>query len=54
MKYRSKVQANSKKRANKGHKVPTFDWEGALEDLGEQYTSVDLQHEILKNREQSI
>jgi hypothetical protein len=25
---------------------PTFDWEGGLEDLKDQYTSVELQHEI--------
>ncbi len=34
------------KREKKAHKVPTFDWEGGLEDLREEYTSVDLQHEI--------
>jgi hypothetical protein len=32
----------SKKKQN----VPAFDWESALEDLGEQYSSVELQHEI--------
>lgn len=25
-----------------------FDWEGALANLRDQYTSVELQHEILK------
>ena len=38
------------KKAKKSHKVPTFDWEGVLEDLGEQYTSVELQHKILEMR----
>jgi hypothetical protein len=38
------------KRAKKKHKVPTFDWEGALNDLGEQCTSVELQHKILEMR----
>lgn len=38
------------KRSKKKQKVPTFDWEGALADLGEQYSSVELQHEIGKMR----
>jgi len=38
------------KRTKKKHKMPTFDWEGALKDLGEQRTSVELQHKILKIR----
>jgi hypothetical protein len=36
------------KRAKKKHRVPDFDWEGALKD--EQYSSVELQHEILRIR----
>lgn len=28
---------------------PTFAWRGALKDLRDQYTSVELQHEILKS-----
>jgi hypothetical protein len=39
-----------KKRAQKKHEVPVFDWEGALKDLAEQYTSVELQHEISRMR----
>jgi hypothetical protein len=39
-----------KKRAQKKHEVPVFDWEGALRDLAEQYTSVELQHEISRMR----
>ena len=38
------------KRSKKKQKVPVFDWEGALADLGEQYTSVELQHEMGKMR----
>jgi hypothetical protein len=38
------------KRSKKGQKVPAFDWEGALKDLGEKYSSVQLQHEIGKMR----
>ncbi|HAA83621.1 DUF2281 domain-containing protein [Thermodesulfobacterium commune] len=28
-------------------KPPTFEWAGALEDLRDSYTSVELQHKIL-------
>jgi hypothetical protein len=35
-----------KKRSKKEQKMPVFDWEGALTDLGEQYSSVEIQHEI--------
>ena len=38
------------RRSRKKQKVPAFDWEGALEDLGEQYSSVQLQHEIGRMR----
>ncbi|OYV08245.1 MAG: hypothetical protein CG443_541 [Methanosaeta sp. ASP1-1] len=38
------------RRSRKKQKVPAFDWEGALKDLGEQYSSVQLQHEIGKMR----
>ncbi|MDM7940857.1 MAG: DUF2281 domain-containing protein [Methanothrix sp.] len=38
------------KKAKKRREVPTFDWEGALKDLGEQCTSVELQHKILEMR----
>ncbi len=27
---------------------PSFEWQGALEFLRDQYTSVELQHEMLK------
>lgn len=41
----------SKKAAN-GSTKPTleFKWEGALEDLRDKYTSVELQHAITKMR----
>ena len=38
------------RRSRKKQKIPAFDWEGALKDLGEQYSSVQLQHEIGKMR----
>jgi len=38
------------RRSRKKQKAPAFDWEGALEDLGEQYSSVQLQHEIGRMR----
>ena len=47
---RSYAEFLLKKRSKKMQKVPVFDWEGALADLGEQYTSVELQHEMGKMR----
>jgi hypothetical protein len=38
------------KRSKKKQNAPAFDWEGALKDLGETYSSVQLQHEIGKMR----
>jgi hypothetical protein len=43
---RSYAEFLLEKRSKKKQKVPAFDWESALEDLGEQYSSVELQHEI--------
>jgi hypothetical protein len=34
------------KRTNRPRAKPTFSWAGALKDLRDQYTSVDLQHKI--------
>lgn len=34
----------------KPRKTPTLSWFGALKDLRDQYTSVELQHEIAKMR----
>jgi hypothetical protein len=34
-------------RGDKEHpRKPTFEWAGALKDLRDQYTSVELQHKI--------
>jgi len=38
------------KRAKRTRGKPKFDWAGALEDLRNQYTSVELQHNISKWR----
>lgn len=38
------------KRAKKTQGKPKFDWAGALEDLRDRYTSVELQHTISKWR----
>jgi hypothetical protein len=38
------------KRAKKNGGKPKFDWAGALEDLRNEYTSVELQHTISKWR----
>ena len=38
------------KRKPKPKGKPKFDWEGALEDLRDQYTSVELQHKIAEWR----
>jgi hypothetical protein len=38
------------KRAKKTRGKPKFDWAGTLEDLRNQYTSVELQHTISKWR----
>jgi len=34
------------KRSRKRHGKPSFAWAGALKDLRDQYTSVELQHRI--------
>lgn len=34
------------KRTKKKHGVPSFSWAGALKDLRDHYTSVQLQHKI--------
>ena len=47
---RSYAEFLLKKRSRKKQMVPVFDWEGALADLGEQYTSAELQHEMGKMR----
>ena len=39
---RSYAEFLLEKRSKKKQKVPVFDWEGALKDIGEQYSSVEL------------
>jgi len=39
-----------KKYRNKPRNKPKFDWAGALKDLRDKYTSVELQHKISKLR----
>jgi hypothetical protein len=36
----------TEKRTKILKKTPTFSWAGALKDLRDQYTSVELQHKI--------
>lgn len=38
------------KRQKRSKNQPSFDWAGALRDLREQYTSVQLQHQIAEWR----
>lgn len=38
------------KQGRKPRGKPRFDWAGALKDMKDQYTSVELQHEISKWR----
>jgi hypothetical protein len=35
-----------KKRVKRSRNKPTFSWAGALKDLRDHYTSVELQHQI--------
>lgn len=42
------VQFLIEKRIRKPKGKLKFDWEGALQDLRDQYTSVELQHKILE------
>lgn len=38
------------KRRKRAKAKPDFDWAGALKDLRDDYTSVELQHEIVERR----
>ena len=40
------------RRARKQKRKAKFEWAGALKELRDRYTSVDLQHEISKWREE--
>jgi len=41
-----------RQRSNPREK-PRFDWAGALKDTSDEYTSVDLQHEITRLRSEA-
>ncbi len=48
---RDSVEFLLEKRARKApRKKPQFDWAGALKDLRDRYTSVELQHQVLEWR----
>lgn len=49
-KVRDFVEFLLTKEQNRARGNPAFSWEGALEDLGSRYTSVDLQHLIARWR----
>jgi hypothetical protein len=38
------------KRARRPKRRPRFDWAGALKDLGDRYSSVELRHKIAEWR----
>jgi len=44
------VEFLREKRLRRPRGKPKFDWAGALKDLRDQYTSVELQHKILEWR----
>jgi len=44
------VQFLKEKRLNRPRRKPTFSWAGALRDLRDKYTSVELQHKISECR----
>jgi hypothetical protein len=44
------VQFLLEKKTRKPRGKLKFDWEGALEDLRDQYTSVELQHQVFEWR----
>ena len=44
------LESLAKKSHRRRRKKPAFSWAGALKDLREQYTSVELQHMISKLR----
>ena len=51
-KVRDFVEFLLEKRLKKPRGKPTFEWAGALKDLRDQYTSVELQHKIAEWREE--
>ena len=44
------VQTLLEKEQKREKKIPKLDWSGALKELRDQYTSVELQHEISRMR----
>lgn len=38
------------KQHSRSRRKPQFDWAGALKDMRDEFTSVDLQHEITRLR----
>ena len=44
------LETKARSTAYQPHVKPTFSWAGALKDLRDQYTSVELQHEISSSR----
>jgi hypothetical protein len=42
------------KKVKKAHGKPRFDWAGALKDMREEYTSVELQHKISEWRTENL
>ncbi len=44
------VQSLLEKTQREKRKKPKLDWAGALKEFRDQYTSVELQHEILNER----
>ena len=51
-KVRDFVEFLLEKHLKKPRGKPTFEWAGALKDLRDQYTSVELQHKIAEWREE--
>jgi hypothetical protein len=48
------VRSLLEKKARKKRGKPKFDWEGALKDLKDQYTSVELQHKASEWRTEDL
>jgi Protein of unknown function (DUF2281) len=50
---RNFVELLLSKRQSSTRQTPRFDWAGALKDMRDDYTSVDLQHEIMRLRSEA-
>jgi hypothetical protein len=42
------------KKSKKARGQPSFEWEGALKEMREEYTSVELQHKISEQRAENL